>query len=726
MQRYTVLGCASSERKEFGCVSFHCWYSLVIEGFILPNPWSTPFSHHTTAMKSLWPTTSRLILLSVCLAYYFPPTCPFSVGSSTIPLELSSSSSSKIHSMMLQNDTTLVEIQGYVIAKRDFGRRLCFFDIADHDTQQTPVQALWKLQDQDNDEESKHQRLVILPGAQIRMTGVATPSKNIGQSVLLVKSVQLVGIPNNPQHVRILLQGIVNEQLKMNEFCRAANISSESLLQSKLDLASSLQTLAKEIVANQTSWAKFDILFERQRRGFTLPEPDKELLEVPAIFEGGQNANVTVDELLEMKNTSEQKVTTIAWIQNRRKFGGGISTIVLTDTMENDDRRIKGVLHPTLLSSLDNLYHTAAPGSKVEASGIFVKESHKLWISSIQILRCSPRPSAVKHMVELLYQSKLPADLVAVALEISTHDAEAIRSLSITERQWKSEEIANTLQATNEESDDNDVVLHSYESLRVQYPVSQDTVDQMGDTISIENRSTPGSRWKRKKQPQLDWIGSRIVELLQNHPEFGKRKICILDIGGGQGYLANRMSSLFTSDLVDIQVLDIAERAVKNGAMRSKRLNHNAVQYCVGDASADEINLKADIVVGLHACGTLTDVALAHAIRNNAGFVICPCCYKSNEHLPIPGIQGDPHARPPSLRQEQFWGIDKQSCDHLRSLAELQLQPKNANKAAHTICCIRAEAAKRFIPDYCVQIKAFPVAYSTRNLCIIGTLDRRG
>jgi SAM-dependent methyltransferase len=224
---------------------------------------------------------------------------------------------------------------------------------------------------------------------------------------------------------------------------------------------------------------------------------------------------------------------------------------------------------------------------------------------------------------------------------------------------------------------------------------------------------------------------------MERHTDYRRRPLHILDIGGGQGHLANLLGRHFAGNtsLVNIHVVDIAAKAVRNGAMRSKRLQlTDAVKYTVADAStllAGTVGRRVDIVVALHACGTLTDVALAHALRHQASFAICPCCYRSNGHLALPPMiiqeedGSNKHTNDrdsgPFIGVEEFWNVDRTIRDRLQSMAELQFRPTMAGPAAHTIAALRAAATQRLNGRYQVQIKSFPVAFSTRNLCLIGS-----
>jgi Methyltransferase domain len=223
----------------------------------------------------------------------------------------------------------------------------------------------------------------------------------------------------------------------------------------------------------------------------------------------------------------------------------------------------------------------------------------------------------------------------------------------------------------------------------------------------------------------------QVRHVVESHPDYGTRPLRILDVGGGKGLLANRLADALSgnSSSVEIHVIDVAPGAIKNGAMRSKRLAL-PVQYSVQDASTARIQGEIDVVVALHACGTLSDVALEQAVAHEAGFVICPCCFRSNPHLQIP--PRSENDQPISV--EKWLGIHDDSHDDwsaLTSLAEVQGDIQLSQRAIHTICALRAAAfnhhsstgTNKKRPNVHADIKTFPMAYSTRNFCLVGTFS---
>jgi Methyltransferase domain len=154
--------------------------------------------------------------------------------------------------------------------------------------------------------------------------------------------------------------------------------------------------------------------------------------------------------------------------------------------------------------------------------------------------------------------------------------------------------------------------------------------------------------------------------------------------------------------------------------MRAKRLQL-PVEYTAGDASKVDFSGDVDLVVALHACGALTDVALGHAISNAACFVICPCCFRSNPTLQVTLPSAGPSGID-RIRVEEWLGVDPIDYDVLKLLAEVQGDIALANQAIHTICALRASAlAIRSERQVNVAIRTFPMAFSSRNFCLVGS-----
>ena len=410
-----------------------------------------------------------------------------------------------------------------------------------------------------------------------------------------------------------------------------------------------------------------------------------------------------------------------------------------------------------------------------------------LWVQNIRLVRSSYRSVNIRHLLDLLYQKQIDPKEASVALLISHEDAKELSLQSdATERQWKANLLAVELQKevsseNNSTSRINPVlleVMEKYRYLSKIHPVIATGIEEgkakedeynIGDSnnginssslfqngessdtndsiVEKRNRkrvmlSMPGSKWQTKKRPQLEWMSRQIREVLESHPEFGKRKLTILDIGGGKGALANYLGQNM-GDLVSVHVLDISQGAVMNGKKKAERLDL-PVDFQFADASNSNLldAVDADIVVALHACGHLSDVALNHAVHRGAGFVIVPCCFNSNPHLMIPsngGDNGNDNGKIPNLVSVPDWlGLPVGDWSAMKLLAEVQDDIPLASEAIGILCAIRAEAVKKksmmainkeegddnssgnLNVDRAIEIKSFPIQYSTRNTVLVG------
>ena len=345
----------------------------------------------------------------------------------------------------------------------------------------------------------------------------------------------------------------------------------------------------------------------------------------------------------------------------------------------------------------------------------------------------------------MLHENKIPIDEAADSLSFEGGYAQADNiaqgTTSSTERQWLAAEVSKSLQGehsrTAKVTPEMLQSLDLYSSFREEYPIEPINADSSLDELSGRSRATlilqsnstsrrtatTTSRWQRAKQPQLIWMIDQISNVLTSHPEYRQRKLKVVDIGGGKGLLSNLLAEAF-GDQVEVQVVDISKAAINNGMMRARRRGIDNVRYNAQDAST--LNVEGvDVVVALHACGTLSDIALGHAVSHGAGFVICPCCFLSNSHLRVPTAKGNP-----LITAEEWLQVEPKHYEPLKQVAELQGDMNLASTGMHSICAMRAASVSRLWknarwPDSTISttIKSFPIGFSTRNLCLVGTFE---
>jgi hypothetical protein len=486
-------------------------------------------------------------------------------------------------------------------------------------------------------------------------------------------------------------------------------------------------------------------------------------------------------------------LTVSGWVRNRRRYRGYVSVIELVDefasmasmastmdgadgdnvvVVDDDDdddetmgesssgegRRLRAVLHPDALARgdgddtstrLSEIYgNVLCRGARVVLEGYVTSDppddAPVFWATGCRLLRSSWRPSAVRHVLDLLHGGEFDVDEAATALNFAGGYSQArgiaAGRTTATERRWLAAELTQSLQG--EHSRAGKVTPSMIESLdefaysRNEYPVEAMVLESELDwSPASESRAVRSmdSRWQRVKKPQLKFMIDQIESVLRSHPAYGKRILKVVDIGGGKGLLSNVLAEMFGDDFVEVRVVDLSISATNNGMMKARRRGLKNVRYDAMDATRLEID-GVDVVVALHACGALSDVALGHAARHGAGFVVCPCCFLSNPHLRVPVAPmrddgGNHHSD--LVAVEEWLDVDPARYGSLRQLAEVQGDIQVASEAMHAICGLRSMAVRRLWRDdgestgvgLQVSIKKFPIGFSTRNFCMVGKFE---
>jgi hypothetical protein len=171
---------------------------------------------------------------------------------------------------------------------------------------------------------------------------------------------------------------------------------------------------------------------------------------------------------------------------------------------------------------------------------------------------------------------------------------------------------------------------------------------------------------------------------------------------------------------VNVEVVEISDVQVSHGERKKDKLNVDNINYILGDASmVDVAAIEPDVIIGLHACGSLTDLIISTALRCKSSFLVCSCCYRSNRKLLIDGMQN------------HDW-LQQNEADFtlLTKIAERQGDILNQELGVHTVNGLRAEACVRGgksgeFGAYHVRLESFPLAYSGRNHVIIGEPTNR-
>jgi hypothetical protein len=215
-----------------------------------------------------------------------------------------------------------------------------------------------------------------------------------------------------------------------------------------------------------------------------------------------------------------------------------------------------------------------------------------------------------------------------------------------------------------------------------------------------------------KKQPQVQWMVSRIQKLCNQPPRH------IVDVGGGRGDLATGCATTFPDAI--ITVVDKNAVSLKAGRDYSSQVLgvSRTIHFVEADFLAFMTNTenylpehlpKVDLVVGLHACGDLSDLALAFARKVDAPFLICPCCYNKrlvpNYDPPWHQMLGNKLSPTQRLAESQ---IRSDSFRAMKIINSLRLQSYADEQQRRTPqepkCCL----------------ETYPSEYSLRNIVLVG------
>ncbi|KAL3784756.1 hypothetical protein HJC23_003508 [Cyclotella cryptica] len=620
---------------------------------------------------------------------------------------------------------------------------------------------------------------IIQPGVHVDLMGEAGPSR-IPQEAILFCHNASYKLPNdNPQHLRNVLGFLNKGSLNFDEIGAALSCLDREELSQMLSIVGREASTAVDILSRFPRNFLLDpsnLMGTTNSAKVALLPPIPNEYNIPPSFSFSMSVDIdsqisTIEHVLknlQISNQTEssmQHFTFSGWVQNRRRFQNSTSVVEIVEKFsssalvrqrnaENENtaqgshfskawkETIHAVIQPAAIGGVDiaELYgNIFAPGSEVLIQGCVSKEVGSnltiCWITNCRLLHSSSKLHVVRHILDLLHENKIPIDEAADALSLEGGYAQgeniARGSTSSTDRRWMATEISQSLQGEHSRAGKiSPAMMQSldvYSSLVENFPIESIRTELRPDvqsdcgrtslTLQCNTNSLSTSRWQRAKKPQLFWMLHQIADVIGSHPDFRLRPLKIVDIGGGKGLLSNLMAENF-GDAVEVQVVDISKSATNNGMMRARRRGIENVRYNAQDATTLDL-AGVDIVVALHACGTLSDVALGHAVSQGAGFVICPCCFRSNPHLRIPLGKN-------LVAIEEWLQVEQEFYEPLKRLAEVQGDMNLASRAMHTICALRASAVDRLWKDnrwsslISTSIKSFPIGYSTRNLCLVG------
>ncbi|XP_048779083.2 glutathione S-transferase C-terminal domain-containing protein homolog isoform X2 [Ostrea edulis] len=146
-----------------------------------------------------------------------------------------------------------------------------------------------------------------------------------------------------------------------------------------------------------------------------------------------------------------------------------------------------------------------------------------------------------------------------------------------------------------------------------------------GDQVQLDWESFPArvdpgidlpKKRRQRKCQQLESLATAVLEIHRPGD-------VIVDFCSGGGHLGIVIAYLLPD--CKIYLVENNEDSLIRARSRIKDLKLQNVT--IFQCNQDYFHEKFDLGVCLHACGVATDMVLKQCIRNEAQFVICPCCY---------------------------------------------------------------------------------------------------
>lgn len=258
---------------------------------------------------------------------------------------------------------------------------------------------------------------------------------------------------------------------------------------------------------------------------------------------------------------------------------------------------------------------------------------------------------------------------------------------------------------SKDDGDDDDGKPNHHDDMPLNIPEAP-----VGDEMPVGKGSRTREDYIRnKKIPQVRWMVRRIKDLYMNDKKRGPPKH-ILDVGGGRGDLSTALAVAFPTS--QMTVVDLNQPSLDAGKEYAQsigcgdRINFvlaDMVDFAQQQQAKNSPNI--DLVVALHACGDLSDFAISFAIKVDATFVVCPCCYAKRK---IPDFV------PKWVRL-----CDENSQTTLRRLCELNEKPEVSRRSMKYINSMRYHGIVE--DEYSLTLEQYDIASSTRNHVFVGT-----
>ena len=209
----------------------------------------------------------------------------------------------------------------------------------------------------------------------------------------------------------------------------------------------------------------------------------------------------------------------------------------------------------------------------------------------------------------------------------------------------------------------------------------------------------------QKKLPQMRWMLLQARRLLDADGGSGSsgstsEATKIVDLGCGKGDFTLLLASAMPS--ASVFGVDTNRDAVEAATARAHDAGLRNVSFACADARTVEMD-GVRLLVALHACGGLSDLALELAARCGCAALVCTCCF--NKHR--------------SLCPATHWGAQEEQKDVLCRMAD-SVDDEVSMEARRVVSCMRLgrlrdESRERRLA---AAIRTFPAAFSRQNVVL--------
>lgn len=130
---------------------------------------------------------------------------------------------------------------------------------------------------------------------------------------------------------------------------------------------------------------------------------------------------------------------------------------------------------------------------------------------------------------------------------------------------------------------------------------------------------------------QIERFVEIIGHLVDDSPLRDQRKLRVLDMGCGKGYLTFGACDFFRTRgaAAEVEGIEMRSELVENANRAAREAGFERLRFERGAIADLPAEKSADLLIALHACDTATDDAIYHGIRTGAALIVtAPCCHK--------------------------------------------------------------------------------------------------